>query len=148
MDNQKDENKQEPKKQAEETTQSGGDTLIPNEILDAMPEEDRVRVEGYIRQFMMFSNISRRSNPIAEKITEEHITKIIDKSENQDIRDKRDRNIDRLKELIILVIGLIFLTFLIIFLKDNEEMLYKIILAIISFVGGFGFGKTKSRKED
>lgn len=41
-----------------------------------------------------------------------------------------------------------FVGFLIVFLQSNEDLLIKIVIAIISFIGGFGFGKTTSSKKD
>lgn len=123
------------------------DNIIPEEILESIPIEDRGRVVSIIKQ-SMFSGVMRRGNPISEKITGEHITKLIDKADNQDLRDREERSSERNYKLIIFIIGLFFLGFLIVFLKDDKELLYKIIIAIISFVGGFGFGKTTHKKEE
>jgi hypothetical protein len=43
---------------------------------------------------------------------------------------------------------LAFLGFLIVFLKEDKELLYKIIIAIISFIGGFEIGRTTNKKEE
>jgi len=123
------------------------DNLIPDDILESIPVEDRGKVISIIKQ-SMFSGIMRRGNPISEKITEEHITKLIDKSDNQDVRDREERRSQRNYNLILLFSGLIFLGFLIVFLKDDKELLYKIIIAIISFVGGFGIGRTMTKREE
>lgn len=62
---------------------------LPEEILEAIPEEDRSRFVGIIKQ-SMFQSITRHSgNPIGQKVTSEHITQLI---ENSDEQDKRDRN--------------------------------------------------------
>lgn len=69
------------------------------------------------------------------------------KSSNaQDIRDKQEKSIKKY-QIAYFSIGLIFLGFVIIFIKDNKELLYLIIIAILSFVAGFGIGKiTKNKK--
>lgn len=103
------------------------DDIIPDEVLETLPIEDRKNVVRIIKESMV-SSITRRGNPISEKITEEHITKLIDKSDSQDLRDRQERKSQRSYNLIILVIGLLFLGFLIIFLKDDKELLYKIIV--------------------
>lgn len=145
----KEENSEIAKKSVEtETNKSDiNDELIPEEILDAIPIKDRGKVVSIIKQ-SMFSGVMRRGNPISEKITEEHITKLIEKSDNQDVRDREERKSQRNYNLILLIIGLIFLGFLIVYLKEDKELLYKIIIAIISFVGGFGIGRTTSKRED
>ena len=55
------------------------ESVIPDEILEQMPEEERGRVISIMKQ-TMFSGIMSRKNPIAEKITEGHIDKMIDES--------------------------------------------------------------------
>lgn len=69
--------------------------FIPDEILEAIPDEDRVKVAGIIRQTMI-SGVMRRSNPIADKITSDHITQLISKSDEQDIRDRTERKGERI----------------------------------------------------
>lgn len=48
------------------------DPLIPDEILEAIPVEERGKVISVIKQSMI-SSVTRRNNPIADKITTEHI---------------------------------------------------------------------------
>ncbi len=95
----------------------------------------------------MVSGVMRRSNPIADKITTEHITQLISKSDVQDKRDREERKGERNYNLYLIVIGLVFVGFLIVFLQKNEDLLIKIVIAIISFVGGFGFGQSRKKKE-
>ncbi len=144
-----DENSEFKKKSIETETNNSeiNDELIPEEFLNAIPVEDRGKVSSIIKQ-SMFSAVMRRGNPISEKITEEHITKLIEKSDNQDIRDRAERKSQRNHNLTLLIIGLCFLGFLIVFLKEDKELLYKLIIAIISFVGGFGIGRTTYKRED
>lgn len=145
----KKENSESAKKSAENQSNKSelNEELIPEEILEAIPAEDRGKVVSIIKQ-SMFSGVMRRGNPISEKITEEHITKLIEKSDNQDVRDREERKSQRNYNLLLLIIGLVFLGFLIVYLKEDKELLYKIIIAIISFVGGFGIGRTMSKSED
>jgi len=120
--------------------------IIPEEILEAIPEEERGKVVSIIRQ-SMFSAVMKRSNPIADKITGDHITKIIDNSNEQDKRDREDKKGQRNYNLLLIIIGLVFVGFLVVFLQKDQELLIKIIIAIISFVGGFGLGKSTSKKK-
>lgn len=125
---------------------SSSEELIPEEILEAIPEEERGRVASIIKQTMV-SGVMRRSNPIADKITTEHITQLISKSDVQDKRDREERKGERNYNLYLIGIGLVFVGFLIVFLQENEDLLIKIVIAIISFVGGFGFGQARKKKE-
>ena len=133
---------------AETTQESGGENrdIIPEEILDALPEEERGRVASIIKQTMI-SGVMRQSNPITEKITSDHITQIIDTSDKRDARDRSDKQKEQIYNLVLLTLGLIFIGFLVVFLKDSPELLNKIIIAIIAFVGGFGAGKLRKPKD-
>ncbi len=42
--------------------------VIPDELLESIPEEERGKVASVIKQTMI-SGVMRRNNPIAEKIT-------------------------------------------------------------------------------
>lgn len=129
------------------SNESGQEEVIPEEILEAIPEEDRGRVSSIIRQTMI-SGVMRGNNPIADKITSDHITDLIKKSDDHDVRDRQERQGERNYNLILIIIGLVFIGFLIVFLQSNENLLIKIVIGIISFIGGLGFGKTiKSTKE-
>ena len=90
----------------------------------------------------MISGVMRGNNPIAEKITSDHISDLIKKSDDHDIRDREERKGERNYNLLLIIIGLVFIGFLIVFLQSNEDLLIKIVIGIISFIGGFGFGKT------
>ena len=117
------------------------DPIIPEEVLEAIPEEERGRFQSIIRQTMI-SGVMGRRNPIAEKVTSEHITQMISTSDEQDQRDRKERNHERFFNIGLLILGLLFIGFLIVYLKDDKELLTNVIVAILSFIGGFGFGKT------
>lgn len=131
-----------------ESTESSSDTddIIPDEVLDAIPKEDRGKVASIIKQTMV-SGVMRRSNPIADKITSEHISQIISRSDDQDKRDRSEKKGERNYNLILIILGLVFIGFLIVFLQSNEDLLIKIVISIISFIGGFGFGQSRKEKD-
>ena len=120
--------------------------FIPDDILEAFPVEERGKLVSIIKQ-SMFSGIIKRSNPITERITEEHITKLISNSDQQDIRDRKERNHERYFTLGIIILSLVFIGFLVVFLKDKENLLITVITAILSFIGGFGIGKSIKNRE-
>lgn len=130
-----------------EKVQDNTSEIIPEEVLEAIPEEERGRFKSFISQTMI-SGVMKRNNSISDKITTDHITRLIDNADIQDKRDRDERKSEKNYQLIFLIIALLFLGFLIVFLKDNQELLYKIIIAIISFVGGFGLGKTSKTQKN
>jgi len=113
-----------------------------NEILEAVPVEERGRFISIMKE-SMFAGFMSSNDTIAEKITTEHISKVLENADTQDKRDRQERRSEKNYQIIFLLIGLVFIGFLIIFLKDDKDLLYKIIIAIISFIGGFGMGKIK-----
>lgn len=126
---------------------SNSEEIIPEDILEAIPEEDRGKVASIIRQTMI-SGVMKKSNPLAEKMTSDHITQIITKSDEHDKRDREERKGERNYNLILILIALCFVGFLVVFLQTNEDLLLKIVIGIISFVGGFGFGKSRKKMDD
>ncbi len=123
------------------------DNIIPEGVLDALPAEERGRVAAIIKQTMI-SGMMTRSNPISDKITSEHITDLISKSDEQDKRDRKERKEEKLYNLVLIILGLLFIGFLVVYLTDNQDLLIKVIIALISFVGGFGIGKSRGAKQD
>lgn len=115
--------------------------IIPEEVLKTIPVEERGKMISIIKQ-SMFSGVVKKSNPISEKITEEHISTLIRNSDEQDKRDRKEHSGDKYFSIILIVIALAFVGFLIVFLQSNEKLLITIITAILSFIGGFGLGKS------
>ncbi|MDR1876418.1 MAG: hypothetical protein LBQ84_02200 [Flavobacteriaceae bacterium] len=132
---------------SEDSSIEKDEEVIPKDILEAIPAEDRGKMVSIIKESMI-SGVMTRGNPISDKITSEHITKLIDKSDSLDLRDREERKENKYYNITILLIGLVFLGFLIIYLKEDKELLYKIIIAIVSFIGGFGLGKTSFTKKE
>ena len=115
--------------------------IIPKELLDTVSEEEREKIITVIQE-TMFSNITKSASDFTEKITTDHITSIISNSDIQDKRDRDERKGQRNHQLIIFLLCLAFFVFIIVFLKSEKELLYKIIIAVISFLGGIGIGKS------
>ncbi len=117
------------------------ENIIPDDILEEILEEKRGKVVSVFKQ-SMFSSIMRGSNPIADRITSDHISQLIKNSDEHDLRNRKERKSQRNYNLLLLIIGLIFIGFLIVFLYEDQDLLVNIILDMISFIGGLGFGKS------
>jgi len=76
-------------------------------VLDAIPEEERGKVAS-IMKHTMISGVMRKSNPLADKITSDHITQIISRSDDQDKRDRSERKGERNYNLVLIILALIF----------------------------------------
>jgi len=129
-----------------ESNEASAENIIPEEILKDIPTDERDKFAAIIKH-TMFSGILRPRSPLSEKITSEHISEIIKKSDEQDKRDREEREKERKFNLLILIITLLFIAFLIVYLNKNENLLIKIIIGLVSFIGGYGFGKTKQKTD-
>lgn len=139
--------KKKPQEENKEEDKQESSEIIPQEVLDAIPPEDRKHVLSVIKR-SMFASITRESNPIFDKISSEHITSIIQNSDNQDQRDRRERWHERLINLLILVIVLAFVGLIVWLLKGDSDLLETILTFILSFAGGFGVGTFYKKKND
>ncbi len=133
-------------KSAKESDKAFVENIIPEEILKDIPTSERGKIAAIIKHTMV-SGILSPQNPLSEKITSEHISEIIRRSDEQDIRDREERERERKYNLLVLIIALLFIAFLVIYLNKNEDLLVKIIIGMVSFIGGYGFGKTKQKAD-
>jgi xanthine/uracil permease len=118
-------------------------------------ETELSQLPSEVVRFMMSQSVSS-SNPLGEKITSEHIEKIIDSAEKDSEREfERDKlqfadgKNSRLYHLGYFVLSLFFVGFIIVFLKENPEMMKQIISIIIGLIAGFsaGFGVGRYNKK-
>jgi hypothetical protein len=105
---------------------------------------------------LMMSSFSQTSNPLAEKLTEHHIDKVLDNSEKDSEREFEldkleiaDEKNSRLFHLGYFIVSLIFVGFIIVSLKETPTVMTQILALIIGLIGGFsaGFGLGKQKKK-
>ena len=115
------------------------ETPIPPEILENLPPEDRERVSRFFGATMTMGGIM---NPIASKVTPQHITDMIALSGRESDHDFEDRKHSRLTLTLFAVFGIIALLVLIIVLafQGMTELLFEIIKVIVIGAGGFSGG--------
>ncbi|MDY6802795.1 MAG: hypothetical protein SXA11_03180 [Cyanobacteriota bacterium] len=134
----------EPEKQ-----QSGaGDLEIVSEDLENLPPEVKRVVEASL-SIQRFSSGS--FSPIQQKITEQHISKILENVEKDDERAFADAQSARKYALIYTIILVISFGFLTVFLVNKDVALYQDFFKIIIIFGGgfgsgFGFKSYRDRK--
>jgi len=114
------------------------------ELLDALPEPERERIEQF---FAMAQTHGPLHNPIIDKLTPEHITKVIDgvdTARGQHFVDRKEGRRHDLHTLMVVLIFVLALCGIFLFAKQ-PEYLDKVIAAVLGFAGGYGFGRTKQR---
>jgi uncharacterized ion transporter superfamily protein YfcC len=116
--------------------------LIPREALEKLPPETRSVVLAQLKQ----TTIGFPANPFNNKITSEHLGKIIDSSEKDSEREfefskleLKDQQSSKWFFLAIFIISLIFIGFIIVYLSNVDKETMRFVLGIIvGFIGGFG----------
>lgn len=97
----------------------------------------------------------RQMNPeadITEKLTEKHIDKMLDNDRLQ-IQEKRVSVREQgIMRIILVTLAMIFFIVLICLLKDQPAVMEKVIYTVggvvAGAIGGYGFGKSKSKSDD
>jgi len=106
--------------------------------LDNLPPEAKKMVEMAIS---MQSITGRAPNPIFQKITEGHITKILDQSAKEEDNNYKDTQSSKFYHLIYFVSTIILIVFFVVYLADRDKELLKNLADKALYVlGGFGGG--------
>ncbi len=120
------------------------EAVMPEEFLNEIPLKDK---KDFIQSFTRISGIFPPQNPLAKKITSEHISELLKISDASDQRDRQERSNERnhnFKILVTVLVAIFLVCGLFIWAKQEEFLKY-IIGAIIGFSGGFGVGKYYKR---
>lgn len=118
-------------------------------ILESLDINDLDKIPNSISgvmQSLQVSGIMPRINPLAEKIESEHITQLLTHVEESSKREIAQEKTKMKYQLVYAILGISFMVFCIIFLIDKEDLLKSLVLIGVSFLGGFGFGKTQNIK--
>jgi hypothetical protein len=135
--------KQEQASDKQETQEASSDTPdpqlpedIPSEFFDNLPPSIK-------EHFAFISKQGSHSSGITEKLTPEHINKVIDYSEEENKRDHHQANKDRwFRFFCVTVIAFLFV-FSAMYLVENNMDSFKWIIEIgIAVAGGIGYGKS------
>jgi hypothetical protein len=113
------------------------DSPIPAEVLERLPPQMR----EVVSQSIGFMSSGPMQNPIARKVTEAHIGKMIDNDEKNAVRDYRLAQTGRFFTTlyILLAIGSFF-AFAWMFAEKDRELFQQVVAIFATFVAGFGAG--------
>lgn len=120
-----------------ESSKKGPSGSIEPELLkDLPPEAKRVLEVG-----MSMHRFGPIPNPLAEKINEKHIDKILEIAEKDDEQSFKDAGETRKFTLIYVLIFAALFIFSTVFLVGSDEELYKEVIKLFAvFLGGLGSG--------
>lgn len=120
-----------------------------DEILEEVPPKHRKTIE----KFMIASSVQMRGmvapeSAIMKKVSEEHITEYLKGAREEMQNTFAEKRQNKIFVFVTLLASLVFFCIIILLLKDNPEVMEKIIYALIGLVagafGGYGVGKNKS----
>ncbi len=127
---------------------------ISPEVLDKLPQEMK---SIFLAALSKQTTIGFPTNPLSNKITSEHIGKIIDSTEKDSEREfefnkleLQDQKTSRWVFLAVFVIALTFVSFIIVFLSSVDKETMRFVLGlIVGLIGGFGIKELlpKSKKQ-
>ena len=126
---------------------SSEESHIPPEILENLPPEERERVSRFFGATMTMGGMM---NPIASKVTSQHIADMIALSGRESDHDFEDRKHSRLTITLFAVFSIIAMLVLITVLafQGMTDLLFEIIKVIAIGAGGFsgGYGYSSFRR--
>ena len=112
---------------------------LNGEVIEKIPDELKKVFDSVSLQAAAFSGPV--FNPILKKITEDHIHKVLDQTEEDSKREFNDRKSARRFNLLYAVLAAILFVFVTVYLAGQDKELYRDILTkIIIFFGGAGAG--------
>ena len=134
----KSENASEDEGQQEE---EGPLSLIPKEVLESLPEEQRGHLS---RVFSMFTQFAGPAiHPILQKVTTEHVSVILANLEKREVREHQSEGSWRRYQLLYFALSVSVVTGLIIYFtaSGNTSLVAAILSGIAGLVGGYGVGR-------
>jgi len=121
--------------------------IIPAEILSQLPPEAQKIISVQLTQ--MRGGLPLGPSPIAQKLSPEHITAIIQNGENESVRDFTLAKIGQNTRRIGMGAVITVITIILIYagVTKDKDLSEKIIFASISAIGGYGYGKSERRTD-
>ena len=124
-------------------------------LIEHLPEDKREQVQKLVIQEsfgMMGIGRYNPENELAKKINETHITNYLDGSREQMKNVYKEKHEKKIFIVVLVFLALVFFTVIIVLLKDNPDVLEKIIYSvggvIVGAFGGYGFGRHKRDDDD
>lgn len=120
-------------------------------IIEHLPEDKQKLI---IQETFGMMGIGRLApeNELAKKINETHIASYLDGAREQMQNDYKEKHEKKIFTVVLVALALAFFTAIIVLLKDNPDVLEKIIYSvggvIVGAFGGYGFGRQKRDDDD
>lgn len=122
---------------------------VINDVIEKLPEEDRHEVKRMMSMTMQMGRVMSSSPEmeLMKKMTSQNIETFLDGQKTAMKLQFKEERENKIFLTAMVVLFMIFIIILIVFLKDNPDILEKVLYSmgglIVGAFGGYGFGKTK-----
>lgn len=146
------ENKEQKSKEAHITDIIDKENLEEAEledVLESVPPEHRKVIERMmISSSIQMRSISSPETEVMKKLTGEHISKYLDGAELEMKNSYAEKFHRKIFVFLTMIVAMAFFILLVILLKENPDVMEKIIYivggVVIGAFGGYGFGKNRN----
>lgn len=118
-----------------------------DEILEGIPAEERHEVRRMIGMSMRMGGIISPEMELMKKMTPEHVTEFLTTQNKAMENQYKENRENKIFLFFVLFTVLAFIVVLIVLLKDNPEMMEKVLFSLGGLVtglfGGYGLGRYK-----
>lgn len=119
------------------------------DVLESVPPEHRKMIERMmISSSIQMKSISSPETAVMKKITPDHISQYLDGAELEMKNSYAEKFHRKIFTFSTMIVSMIFFVILVILLKDNPDVMEKVIYTVggvvVGAFGGYGFGKNKS----
>lgn len=134
----------------EKTPDEKFEEAVINDVIDKIPEEDRHEVRKMIGMTMQMGRVMSASPEIElmKKMTSENIASFLEGQKEAVKYEFKAGRDNKIFLGIVLLLFMIFITVLVLLLKDSPDILEKVLYTlgglIVGAFGGYGFGKSRS----
>ncbi len=116
-----------------------GEPFLAEEDLEGVPPEQRQTI---MRAFASVTGFAGPVfNPILRRVNSGHIDKVLEHVEQSSVRANDSAASERRYQFAYTIVGLAALVFLVVFFRDDPDILIPIVSAAAGFAGGFGIGR-------
>lgn len=119
-----------------------------DDVLESVPPEVRSEVKRVMSMSLNMRRVMSPETEVMRKVTSEHISKFLDSQDTAMNKQFQEVKESKIYTFGIFLFTLIFIVILIILLKDNPEVMEKVLFTlgglVTGAIGGYGYGKTKN----
>lgn len=139
--------KKEENSKQDEINRSDADFADFDDILETVPVEARQEVKRMMSMSLQMGRVISPEAELMNKMTSEHITSFLGSQDTAMKKQFQESRENKIFMFGIFLVALIFIIIIIVLLKNNTDIMEKILFTLGGLVsgafGGYGYAKTK-----